>query len=333
LARAELGDLEGERNMSRKLALAVIVAASSYLSMPSQVLAQVSPTRSFEQALSPFKHGKLEANGVRYHYVLGGRGDTVVLLHGWGQNWYMWRHVMPKLVAQGYTVIAPDLRGIGDSGKPVGGYDKKTVATDIKSLVDQLNLGQVHIVGHDVGGMVAYSYAAQFQSSVRSLTIVDVPLPGIPPWDAIVANPRTWHFRFYANRDLAESLIAGREKTYFAWFYNSEAVNPAGIDEETLDVYARSYATPGALRGGFEHYRAFEQDAKDNSVFAKTKLTIPVLGVGGAGSFGPIIEQHLKHVAENVRSVSIEGSGHWVADERPAELIEALSKFFANTKK
>jgi pimeloyl-ACP methyl ester carboxylesterase len=316
----------------RHLLSAAVLAAATF-SPGGHAQAQVSPTRTFEQALSPFKHGKAVANGIRYHYVLGGRGDTVVLLHGWGQNWYMWRHVMPKLVEAGYTVIAPDLRGIGDSEKPVSGYDKKTVATDIKSLVDQLNLGPVHVVGHDVGGMVAYSYAAQFQSAVRSLTIVDVPLPGVPPWDAIVANPRTWHFRFYANRDLAEMLIAGREKLYFAWFYNSEAINPAGIDEETLDVYSRSYATPGALRGGFEHYRAFEQDAKDNAVFMQKKLTIPVLGVGGAGSFGPIIEQHLKHVAENVRAVSIDGSGHWVADERPAELVSALTGFLAGAKK
>ena len=177
----------------------------------------------------------------------------MVLLHGWGSTSYMWRFVMPQLAARGYTVLAPDLRGLGDTAKPATGYGKATVAADIRTLVAKLGLGtRVNLVGHDMGGMVSYAYAAQNPDEVRSLAILDVPLPGIEPWDEVTRSPRTWHFRFYGVRDLPEMLIAGKERQFLCWFHNSEAVNSRAFTNEVEDVYARAYSTPGALRAGFE---------------------------------------------------------------------------------
>jgi pimeloyl-ACP methyl ester carboxylesterase len=282
-------------------------------------------------ATAKIQDGKIDVNGVRYHYLLarGQPGSTpVVLLHGWGSTSYMWRYVMPQLVARGYTVLAPDLRGLGDTSKPATGYEKANVADDIRALVAKLNLGpQINLVGHDMGGMVAYAYAAQHPDEVRTLAILDVPLPGIEPWDQIVQSPRTWHFRFYSVQDVPEMLIAGRELEYLKWFHNSEAVNARAFTNEVEETYAREYAMPGALRAGFEYYRAFPDDVKVNQAFSKTKLTIPVLGIGGAGSFGTIIGDHLRHVATNVEALNVQGSGHWVAEEQPAAVTGALLKF------
>lgn len=290
---------------------------------------QSSPIATFAQQLAGVRHEKIEVNGVRYHYVTGGQGPSVVLLHGWAETWYAWRHIMAPLMAAGYKVVAPDLRGLGDTAKPTTGYEKTVVAVDIKALVEALHLGPVHMVGHDLGGMVAYAYAAKYPGATASLTIVDVPLPGIEPWNEIVASPRTWHFRFFGVPDLAETLIAGRERAFLSWFYNRESVNPAGIDEETLAVYARTYSTPGALRAGFEYYRAFARDAAENVELARTPLEMPVLGIGGAGSSGALLVGHLRHVAVNVSEAIIPDSGHWVANEQPQLLTEALVSFFA----
>lgn len=291
------------------------------------------PTTSaaISTATAKIVDGKVDVNGVRYHYLLAQgdkKGTPVVLLHGWGSTSYMWRYVMPQLVARGYTVLAPDLRGLGDTSKPATGYDKANVAEDIRALVAKLNLGpQVNVVGHDMGGMVAYAYAAQHPDEVRTLAILDVPLPGIEPWDQLVQTPRTWHFHFYSVQDVPEMLIAGHELEYLKWFHNSEAVNARAFTNEVEETYAREYAMPGALRAGFEYYRAFPQDVKANQAFSATKLTMPVLGIGGAGSFGPIIGDHLRHVATNVEAINVQGSGHWVAEEQPAVVTGALLRF------
>lgn len=274
--------------------------------------------------------GKIEVDGVRYHYILGrGGAETVVLLHGWGSTSYMWRQVIPELVAQGYTVLAPDLRGFGDTDKPATGYEKTRVADDIRGLVAALDLGpKVNLVGHDLGGMVAYAYAAQYPDEVRSLTIVDVPLPGIDPWDELTADPqRFWHFSFFGTRDVPELLISGRESEFLSWFHRTWAVNSSAFTNEVEETYAGIYARPGALRGGFEHYRAFARDAEDNREFAKHKLPTPVLGIGGAASFGPLLGAHLRNVADDVQAISVDGSGHWVPEERPEAVIDALLKF------
>src|SRR5258708_5780104 len=208
--------------MRLTLTSTLAAAALAFLQLaPSYARAQPAPTPS-AASVDAIHDGKAEVNGVLYHYLLAkGRGDPVVLLHGWGSTSYMWRYVMPQLIARGYTVLAPDLRGLGDTSKPATGYDKANIAEDIHALVVKLNLGpQVNIVGHDMGGMVAYAYAAQHRDEVRTLAILDVPLPGIEPWDQLVQTPRTWHFRFYSVQDVPEMLIAGRELEYLKWFHN-----------------------------------------------------------------------------------------------------------------
>ena len=303
--------------------------ATTATSVSGAPVALASDAPALAAASAKIHDGKIDVNGVRYHYLLAlGHGTPIVLLHGWASTSFMWRFVMPQLVARGYTVLAPDLRGLGDTAKPAAGYEKANIAEDIHALVAQLNLGpEVNVVGHDMGGMVAYAYAAQHPDEVRSVAILDVPLPGIEPWDQIVQMPRTWHFRFYAVQDLPEMLIAGRELEYLKWFHNSEAVNSRAFTNDVEETYAREYAMPGALRAGFEYYRAFPADARQNQLFAQHKLTMPVLGIGGAGSLGPIVGEELRHVALDVQSVQIDGAGHWVAEEQPEAVTGALLKF------
>jgi len=313
--------------MRRNLILTALAAILTVGGFSSQ--AASTPAATTTQTASKIEDGKLEVNGVRYHYLLAkGQGTPIVLLHGWASTSYMWRHVMPQLVARGHTVLAPDIRGLGDTAKPATGYEKAIVAEDIHALVAKLGLGpEVSVVGHDLGGMVAYAYAAQHRSEVARLAILDVPLPGIEPWEQITRSPRTWHFRFFAVQDVPEMLIAGREREFLKWFHNSESVNASAFSNEVEEVYAREYAVPGALRAGFEYYRAFPLDAKTNQQFAQQKLTMPVLGVGGDQSFGPIIGEHLKQVADHVEVVQIANSGHWVAEEQPAAVVSALTRF------
>lgn len=273
--------------------------------------------------------GKSDVDGVSYHYLLAQGGpQTVVLLHGWGTTSYMWRHVMPELAAKGYTVLAPDLRGLGDTAKPLAGYDKASIAEDVLKLVSNLGIGpSVNLVGHDMGGMVVYAYAAKHSNDVKTLAILDVPLPGIEPWDELIQGPRTWHFRFHSVRDVPEMLIAGRELEYLKWFHNAEGVNSRAFDNEADEVYGRSYAQPGALRAGFEYYRAFPKDVEANRIFSIDKLQMPVLAMSGVGGMGLEYGNHIRHVAKDVRDVVVEGSGHWIPEEQPAAVTKALIEF------
>ncbi|GAC1046068.1 alpha/beta fold hydrolase [Rhizobium sp. No.120] len=273
--------------------------------------------------------GKSDVDGVNYHYLLARGGpQTVVLLHGWGTTSYMWRYVMPELAARGYTVLAPDLRGLGDTAKPVAGYDKAAIAQDIRKLVNNLGLGPaINLIGHDMGGMVVYAYAAQHPDEVKTLAILDVPLPGIDPWDEWVKGPRTWHFRFHALRDVPEMLIAGRELAYLKWFHNVEGVNSRAFDNEADEIYGRSYSQPGALRAGFEYYRAFPEDVAANKIFAENKLEMPVLAMSGIGGLGAVYGEHIRHVAKNVRAIVVEGAGHWIPEEQPVAVTAALTEF------
>ncbi|TBZ57999.1 alpha/beta fold hydrolase [Rhizobium leguminosarum] len=299
----------------------------------------VSMTEAMAANLAPGAHnsivdGKSDVDGVNYHYLLAHGGpQTVVLLHGWGTTSYMWRYVMPELAARGYTVLAPDLRGLGDTAKPAAGYEKAAIAQDIRKLVSNLGLGPaVNLVGHDMGGMVVYAYAAQHPGEVKTLAILDVPLPGIEPWDEWVQGPRTWHFRFHALRDVPEMLIAGRELEYLKWFHNVEGVNSRAFDNEADEIYGRSYAQPGALRAGFEYYRAFPEDAVTNRAFAESKLEMPVLAMSGIGGLGSIYGGHIRHVANNVRAVVVDGAGHWIPEEQPVAVTTALTDFLPPAK-
>lgn len=308
----------------RKTLFAAFLAATL---IPNAATAQ--PPAAVATPQEAIRDGKVEVNGVQYHYLIAkGRGEPIVLLHGWGETSYMWRYVMPALVARGHTVIAPDLRGLGDTARPATGYEKANIARDIHALVAALNFGpRVTVAGHDMGGMVAYAYAAQYRDQVSRLVVMDVPLPGIDPWKEISTTPRTWHFRFFGVRDLPEMLITGQESEFIRWFRSVEAVNTSALTAESEDYYAAAYARPGALRGGFEYYRAFGQDEIDNRGFAKQPLTIPVLGLGATGGLDATIGILLRNVARDVKTVIITDSGHWIAEEQPQQVIDALTDF------
>ncbi len=278
---------------------------------------------------SKFVHHTVTLDAVRLHYVTCGSGDPVVLLHGWPQTWYEWRRIMPAL-AERFTVIAPDMRGLGDSSKPATGYDKRTVAGDIHQLVLKLGFEKIFLVGHDWGGPVAYAYACAHPQDVRKLVILDVTIPG-EGWQKIPQVTRRggiWHLAFHNVRDLPEALVTGRERTYLSWFYRIAAYNPTAITEAEIDEYVRCYSAPGGMRAGFEYYRAIFDDIDHNKENAKTKLKMPVLALGGERGFGQVPLRSMKELAENVRGGAVERCGHWIAEERPDYLIDQLMTFF-----
>ncbi|HZO69666.1 MAG TPA: alpha/beta hydrolase [Kribbellaceae bacterium] len=277
--------------------------------------------------MTELRRHKADVNGVRLHYVAAGNGDPVLLVHGFPQTWYEWRRIIPAL-AERFTVIAPDYRGAGHSSRPVTGYDKRTMATDLHELLRHLGFERAAIVGHDIGLMVAYSYAVQFPEATSKLVAIDAPLPGTKVWDRISVDPRVWHFAFHGVRDLPETLVAGREREYLTFFVNARIYNTAAFTPEDLDHYVRAYAEPGAMRAGFEVYRAFEQDVRDNRELMKNRLTMPVLAVGGAHSTsGPLIEEMMREVADDVTGVVIPETAHWIPEENPDALLESLTTF------
>ncbi|MGQ0662383.1 MAG: alpha/beta fold hydrolase [Pseudomonadota bacterium] len=279
-------------------------------------------------------HHDADLGEVKLHYVTAGAGEPVVLLHGWPQSWYEWRRVIP-LIAPHYRVIAPDLRGLGDSSRPQGGYAKRIIAGDIRRLVaDHLGLDRVFVVGHDWGGPVAYALAAADPGAVRRLVIVDVVIPG-DGGDTFSQGGRRWHHAFHQILDLPEALIAGRERIYYAWFYRNWAARPDAIAEADVDEYLRTYAEPGATRAGLAYYRALLQDAADNrEVVKRMKLPMPVLALGGATGWGRGLEtfESMRRVAADVRGGVIEDCGHLVPEERPEELARQILAFFAEER-
>jgi len=281
-----------------------------------------------------FEHHYAEIGELMMHYVTAGEGPPVVLLHGWPQTWYEWRHVIPKLWDK-YTVIAPDMRGLGDTSRPLHGYDKRTIANDIWQLVvEHLGFERFHLVGHDWGGPVAYALAAECPDIVRSLTIVDVVIPG--DGGEFSEGGRRWHHQFHMTPDLPEALIQGRERVYLKWFYDTFAYQPGAIDDEALDEFVRTYSQPGALRAGFAYYRAIPEDARQNAERLATgfRLPMPVLAIGGGVSYphgrgrGADVEASLKRVADDVRGLVIPDCGHFVPEEKPHELSRALLTLF-----
>ena len=280
-----------------------------------------------------FSHHTASINGIEMHYVIGGQGDAVVLLHGFPQSWYEWRHIMPAL-AKNYTVIAPDLRGFGDSSKPVTGYDGKTTAEDIYQLTSQLGFNQILLVAHDVGSQTAYSYAAAHPNNVTKLVIMDFPFPGFLPPEFGENGP--WWFAFYQVPDLPEALLQGNEREYISWFIKGLAYNPSAITEEDLDVFASHVSAPGGMRAALEHFRAFPIDAEQNRESAKDKITMPVLVLGGdiypalGGDFpGNFALSSTQALATNVTGVTVPLSGHWIPEEQPEFVIEQLTTFFS----
>ena len=264
-------------------------------------------------------------NGVRLHYVIGGKGSPVVLLHGYAETGHMWRPIMP-LLAQRHTVIVPDLRGAGESAKPPAGYDKKNMAVDIHELTSSLGLDRVRIVGHDIGLMVAYAYAAQFPQAAERVVLMDAFLPGIGNWKTMWLLRDLWHFHFYGDVPLA--LVKGRERIYLEHFWNDFAADrKRSVPEADRRVYAKAYAQPGAMRAGFEYFRNFERDAEDFARLGQAKLAMPVSVMSGEKSGGTFLIDQVKLVATDVRGQVIPGSGHWLMEEAPKTVIPALLDF------
>jgi len=278
------------------------------------------------------QHQYADLGEVRLHYVTAGQGPAVVLIHGWPQTWYMWRGIMPALAAR-YRVIAPDLRGLGDSSRPVGGYDKKTLAGDIWRLAhDVLGEQRLYVIGHDWGGPVAYALAAQHRDAVRRMAIFDVPVPGD---GTPVMFSNRWHHGLHWELDFPEALTAGREDVYLGFFYRTWGARPDAISDEAQREYLRTYRQPGAMRAGFNLYRATPQDIADNEAFrAEGKLAMPVLVYGGTQGRGrgAAAMESWQRVALDVRGGVVDGCGHWIPEERPEWAVQQLLTFFGEER-
>jgi pimeloyl-ACP methyl ester carboxylesterase len=296
------------RSLGTNLLLALLLCAGAAIAAPKGFMERDS-----------------RVNGVRIHYTIGGNGSLVVLLHGYAQTSHMWGPVLGEL-AKKHRVIAPDLRGAGGSEKPATGYDKKTMAQDIHALVVALGYKKATIVGHDIGLMVAYAYAAQFPEETERVVLMDAFLPGIGNWKDVWLLRDLWHFHFHGKTPLA--LVHGRERIYFEHFWNDFAADPKhSVSEADRRIYTKAYAQPGGMPAGFEYFKAFERDAQDFQEFGKTKLTMPMLVLSGEKAGGTFLIDQGKLVANDVTGVIIKGSGHWLIDEAPGQVIPALVKF------
>jgi pimeloyl-ACP methyl ester carboxylesterase len=291
------------------------------------VAAALPATAQIRAFPAEFATREIASNGTTLHVRTGGQGPAVVLLHGYTETGDMWAPLAAEL-ARDHSVIVPDLRGIGRSARPDGGYDKKTQAQDIAGLLDALNIAKVDLVTHDIGNMVGYALAAQHPERVTAFVIMDAPLPGIGPWDEIIRSRALWHFSFQGPD--AERLVAGRERIYLDRFWNEFAADPKSFPEAARVHYAQLYAQPGAMHAGFNQFAAFEQDAIDNKAFvAKGKLPMPVLAIGGEKSFGPTMAVVMRAAASDVTELVIPNSGHWLMEEQPAATIAAIRSFLS----
>ncbi len=307
--------------MHRRTCATAVLAAASIALGGRPAAAQVQPFPA------GFRIQRIAANGTTLHTRIGGTGPAVVLLHGFGETGDMWSALAAKLAAN-YTVIVPDLRGMGLSARPSGGYDKATQGRDVAGVLDALKIDRADLVTHDIGNMVGYAFAAQYRARMRRFVLIDAPLPGVGPWDDIVRSHALWHFSFWGPD--AERLVAGRERIYLDRFWNEFSADPKNFPEATRAHYARLYAQPGAMRAGFSQFQAFDQDAIDNKAFvAKAKLTMPVLAVGGEKSFGPTMAVVMRFAATDVEEGIVPNSGHWVMEENPGATIALITDFLA----
>jgi pimeloyl-ACP methyl ester carboxylesterase len=302
----------------------ILSAMLAAILLCTPALAQVVPfPPSFRTRLIP-------VGDVTINVRSGGKGPAVVLLHGYGETGDMWAPLAADL-ARDHTVIVPDLRGLGLSSKPAGGFDKKTQAGDVAGVMDALKVKRADVVAHDIGNMVAYAFAAQHPDRVTRLVLIDAPVPGVGPWEEILKNPLLWHFRF-GGPDM-ERLVAGRERIYLDRFWNEFSANPARFSEAAREHYAALYALPGAMHSGFAQFAAFDQDAIDNKAFmAKGKLTMPVLALGGEKSFGPMMATVMRFAATDVEEGIVPDSGHWIMEENPAATTAMVRKFLTSAK-
>jgi len=299
-----------------------MLRAVGLVALATLSIALLDPLAAFAQAQSKFA----ELNGVRLHYLVAGKGDPVVLLHGYAQTSHMWLPLISKL-ADKHTVIAPDLRGFGQSSAPADGYTKAAMAQDIRALVNSLNYERIRLVGHDIGLMVAYGYAAQYPNEVDRLVLMEAFLPGVGDWNSVFLLRDLWHFHFYGKTPLA--LVTGRERIYLEHFWNDFAADPKkSVPEKDREFYAKAYAQPGHMAAaGMEVFRAFPRDAEDFAGFARTRLSMPLLVLSGEKAGGPFLIEQGKMVATNVEGVLIKGRGHWLMEEAPDQVIPKLVEF------
>jgi pimeloyl-ACP methyl ester carboxylesterase len=305
--------------MTRLSKLLTRVAAVGLLGIPVSLSAS-------GQAPTPIIDSRTaDVDGLKLHYLKAGQGPAVVLLHGYAETSRMWRPIIPLLAGK-FTVIAPDLPGIGDSAIPKDGLDMKTAAIRMHALVRQLGISKARIVGHDIGLMVAYAYAAQFPDDTEKLVLMDAFLPGVAGWEAIYNNHGIWHFRF--NGPTPEKLVEGRERIYFEHFWNDFAADKTrSIPEPERQAYTAAYSRPGRMRAGWAYFVSFQKAASDFAVLAQTKLPMPVLTIGGDKANGQALGDQGKIVASNVKVIVIKDSGHWLMEEQPKETMDALISF------
>ena len=276
-------------------------------------------------AADPVSARDAEVQGVKLHYLTSGHGAPLLLLHGYAETSLMWRPLMPSL-GERFTVIAPDLPGIGDSAIPADGLDMKAAAVRIHALMSSLGFQKAEVVGHDIGLMVAYAYAAMYPAETSKLVVMDAFLPGVAGWEAVYNNPGIWHFRF--NGPTPEALVRGRERIYFDYFWNDFAADKTrSIPEADRKAYAAAYARPGRMKAGWAYFVSFNQAAKDFAQLARTPLTMPVLAIGGEKSLGEVLGAQMKSVARDVTVIVLKNTGHWILEENTKETTDALTKF------
>jgi pimeloyl-ACP methyl ester carboxylesterase len=299
-----------------------LAAAAVALTLTAPAAAKVEPFPA------SFRTQDVAANGATIHVRVGGQGPAVVLIHGFGDSGDMWAPLAARLVKD-HTVVVPDLRGMGLSSHPETGYDKKNEAADIAAVLTALKVdGPVALVTHDIGNMVGYAFAAQNRDRVSRWVVMDAPLPGLGHWTDTLLDHRTWHFDFYGPDE--ERLIAGRERLYLDRFYNELSADPKHIDAATRAHYAALYSRPNAIHDAFAQFAAFRQDALDNQKFvAEGKLAMPVLAIGGEKSFGIGFANEIEFAADHVEALSIPNSGHWLMEEQPQAMMDAIMKFLA----
>lgn len=267
----------------------------------------------------------VEVDGAKLHYTTGGHGPSLILLHGYAETSRMWTPIL-SVLGEKFTVIAPDLPGIGDSEIPANGLDMKAAAIRIHALARSLGVEKARVVGHDIGLMVAYAYAAQFPAEVEKLVVMDAFLPGVEGGDAVYNNPGLWHFRFHGETPAA--LVRGRERMYFDYYWNEFAADKTrSLSEADRKAYTEAYARPGRMKAGWAYFASFPQTAKDFVQLSQTKLTMPVLSIGGEKSLGDVLGQQMKLVATDVTVIVLKDTGHWILEENPKETTDALVKF------
>ena len=288
-------------------------------------------TEALARGFEGFDLRSVTRDGVSIGYRVAGTGPAVLLVHGWPQSGYTWHQVAADLVAD-HTVVVPDYRGAAGSDKPDGGYDKATMAADLHAVLVDAGISVAHVVGHDIGMMVAYAFARQFPDATATLTLMDGFVPGTPMFGTIMSSLGPWHFGFHSQVDLAVAMVTGRERAYFDYWYDSVMVDPTRMSDADRDFYAAQFQAPGALAAGFRTYQAATTvDAAENErvLAGDGRLTLPVLGIGGAASLGPYLGAVLADVADDAATVSIEGAGHFLAEEDPGAVAMALREFIA----